>query len=154
MNFNETVEKLLEEGLSSREDLFLIDLKITPDKKIMITLDGDRGVTLKDCMDISRAVEHNLDREETDFALEVSSVGASAPLKLARQYKKNVGRTLSVRTAQGTEEGTLTELNDDTFTIKWKAREPKPMGKGKHTVEKERSYAYSEVEEAKVILKF
>lgn len=154
MSFNDTVEQLVEQGLSSREDLFLIELKITPDKKILVTLDGDHGVTLKDCIDISRAVEHNLDREEVDFALEVASAGASSSLQLPRQYKKNIGRKLSIKTEEGTEEGTLTDLNDDSFTIKWKAREPKPIGKGKHTVEKERTYSYSEVLEAKVILKF
>ena len=154
MSFNETVEKLVEQGLSSREDLFLIELKITPDNRILITLDGDRGVTLQDCMDISRAVEHNIDREETDFALEVSSVGAAAPLVMPRQYNKNIGRKIAVKTLESEEEGVLTAIEEESFTIKWKAREQKPIGKGKHTVEKEKKYLFSEVIEAKVILKF
>jgi len=154
MSFNETVEKLVEQGLSSRDDLFLIELKITPDNRILITLDGDRGVTLQDCMDISRAVEHNIDREETDFALEVSSVGAAAPLVMPRQYNKNIGRKIAVKTLESEEEGVLTAIEEESFTIKWKAREPKPIGKGKHTVEKEKKYLFSEVIEAKVILKF
>ncbi len=67
---------------------FLIDLDINASNKIMVTLDGDNGVTLQDCIDVSRAIEHNLDREEEDFSLEVASAGAASPLQQPRQYKK------------------------------------------------------------------
>ena len=93
--FKESVIQLLEEGLEERPDLFLIDFKVGEDNAIKIVIDGDNGVLVEDCMFISRAIEHNLDREEEDFSLEVLSAGVSEPLTQGRQYKKNLGRTPS-----------------------------------------------------------
>ena len=73
MTFKEKVMQLLEAGLADKPELFLIDVSISDSYKISVILDGDQGVTLQDCMDISRAVEHNLDREEHDFSLDVAS---------------------------------------------------------------------------------
>lgn len=148
------VEALLEEALAGRPDLFLIELKVSPDQSIKVTLDGDRGVNLQDCMDISRAVEHSLDREEFDFSLEVGSAGAGAPLLLPRQYGQHLGRTLEV-VHEGTKtEGTLLAADANQITLGWKAREPKPVGKGKHTVRKETVIPFTDIEQAKVVLKF
>src|SRR5690606_7139481 len=107
MTFKEKVTGLLDAALLERPSLFLIDLAISDANKITVTLDGDQGVTLQDCIDVSRAIEHNLDREEVDFSLEVASAGVSAPLKLVRQFRKNIGRDLSVKTADAAYEGTL-----------------------------------------------
>lgn len=148
------VSALLEEALAARPDLFLLELKVSPDQVIRVTLDGDRGVNLHDCMEISRAVEHSLDREEFDFSLEVGSAGASAPLLLPRQYGQHVGRTLEVVHAGGTTEGTLLAADDKQITLGWKAREPKPVGKGKHTVRKEANIPFTDIEQAKIVLKF
>ena len=82
---------------------------IANDNTIRVVLDGDEGVNLQDCMNISRAIEHNLDREEEDFSLEVTSAGAASPLELPRQYKKNIGRKLKVRTGEEELEGNLTQ---------------------------------------------
>ena len=135
--FRDSVKKLLEEGLNQREDLFLVDFDVLGDNTIKIVIDGDNGVLVEDCMFISRAIEHNLDREEQDFSLEVLSAGATSPLTNIRQYKKNIGRTLSVKTINDEDiEGKLTEVNDEKILLEWKAREPKPIGKGKVTVKK------------------
>ena len=100
--FKDTVKNLLEKGLEERNDLFLVDLSIAADNTIKIIIDGDQGVAVEDCMFISRAVEHNLDREEQDFSLEVASAGATSPLINKRQYLKNLGRTLDVKTKSDT----------------------------------------------------
>ncbi|MBL7473911.1 ribosome assembly cofactor RimP [Robertkochia sediminum] len=150
----ERVEELLEELFEERQDLFLIDLKITPDNRIFVTVDGDSGVSLNDCIEVSRKVEHNLDREETDFSLEVGSPGATEPLVHQRQYQKNVGRKLKVKLEGETIEGKLAEVSDDHIRLEWKAREPKPIGKGKVTVLKEKEVALSDILEAKVMITF
>src|SRR5690554_7210025 len=72
----EEVKQLLQDALDENPSLFLIDLKIDSSNKIQVILDGDNGVSLNDCIAVSRAIEHNLDREEEDFALEVMSAGA------------------------------------------------------------------------------
>ena len=148
------VEELLAKALEENKKLFLIDFSITPDNTIRIVLDGDEGVNLKDCIAISRAIEHNLDREEHDFSLEVTSAGAAEPIVMARQYPKNIGRKLVVKTAAENYEGDLTEATENSITLEWKEREPKPVGKGKRTVQKRKKIAISEIDEAKVKLKF
>ncbi|HUH46835.1 MAG TPA: ribosome assembly cofactor RimP [Arenibacter sp.] len=150
----EKVTALLEAALKENESLFLLDFSISPDHKIKIVLDGDQGVSLQDCMNVSRAIEHNLNREEDDFSLEVMSAGATSPLKMARQYKKNIGRILEVKIQDVELEGELTEATKDTITLEWDDREPKPLGKGKITVRKKRQIAISDIKEAKVVLKF
>lgn len=152
--FKKTVEDLLKNALEERKDLFLIDFSVSGDNAIKVVIDGDNGVLVEDCMFISRAIEHNLDREEQDFSLEVMSSGATAPLVHNRQYKKNINRTLEVRTNSEKIEGILAEATEDTITLKWKVREPKPIGKGKITVKKEANIAYKDIVEAKVMIKF
>lgn len=150
----EKVTALLEAALKENESLFLLDFSISADHKIKIVLDGDQGVSLQDCMNVSRAIEHNLDREEADFSLEVMSAGATSPLKMARQYKRNIGRILEVKIQDMEFEGELTEATEDSITLEWNSREPKPTGKGKITVRKKQQIAISDIKEAKVVLKF
>jgi ribosome maturation factor RimP len=154
MTFKEKVSGLLEEGLLEKPTLFLIDLTITESFKIIVTLDGDNGVALQDCIDISRSIDNNLDREEHDFSLEVASAGVSSPLKHIRQYKKNVGRILQVETDSVNIEAKLVEANDDFIVMEWEAREPKKIGKGKETVQKRQEIHYSEIKKAIVIIIF
>ena len=154
MTFKEKVKELLEQGLAEYPGLFLIDLNINDANKIVITLDGDNGVQLQDCINISRAIDTNLDREEVDFALEVASAGVSLPLKLVRQYKKNVGRTLKIKTANQTIEALLLEVSDENITVEWSSREPKKIGKGKETVVHNEKIAYADIQEAIVIIIF
>ncbi|MGK0495261.1 MAG: ribosome maturation factor RimP [Maribacter sp.] len=148
------VKSLLDAGLEEDDSLFLIDFIVGTDNKIKVVIDGDHGVTVTDCIKISRAIEHNLDREEEDFALEVASAGASSPLVLPRQYKKNIGRKLEVQTATATYEGSLSAVEEWYIVLEWKAREPKPIGKGKVTVQKRQEINFSEINKAKVVLKF
>ena len=154
MAFRDKISDLLEEGLKEKPSLFLVDLTITDAFKVMVTLDGDNGVNLQDCIDISRAIDSNLDREEQDYSLEVASAGVSTPLKMVRQYKKNIGRTLKVKTATETIEAKLENVTDENITLTWTAREPKKIGKGKETVEHTREIPYSDIKEAIVTIIF
>ena len=154
MTFKEQVLKLLNDALSEKQEIFLIDVTISDSYKIVVTLDGDKGVNLQDCIDISRVIENNLDREEHDFSLEVASVGVGSPLKMVRQYKKNVGRTLIVKTNEEKIEAELVEANEEHIVLSWSAREPKKIGKGKETVQKRQEIPYSEIKEAIVTINF
>lgn len=153
--FKKTVEELLDKALEERSDLFLIDFDILQDNDIRIVIDGDNGVLVEDCIFISRAIEHNLDRESRDFSLEVTSAGATSPLNHNRQYKKNIGRTIGVKAINDQKfEAELTLADDEGVTLEWKTREPKPIGKGKITVQKKVKLCYSDIIEAKVKIKF
>ncbi|MGB1042398.1 MAG: ribosome assembly cofactor RimP [Tenacibaculum sp.] len=150
----DTVKELLQEALLENESLYLIDLQFLANSKIKVIVDGDSGVPLSECVRISRKIEHNLDREEEDFSLEVTTPDISHPLVVQRQYKKNINRILKVKTITEEFEGTLTEVTDESITLFWKAREPKPIGKGKHTVEKTITLPYEDIKEAKVKIIF
>ena len=153
--FKKTVEELLDNALEERSDLFLIDFDVLQDNAIRIVIDGDNGVLVEDCIVISRAIEHNLDRESQDFSLEVTSAGATSPLHHNRQYKKNIGRTIGVKAINDQKfEAKLTLADDEGVTLEWKTREPKPIGKGKITVQKKVKLDYSDIIEAKVKIKF
>ena len=142
--------KLVDEAILENQQLFLIDLIISSDNKITVVVDGDNGVPLKECIRISRHIEHNLDRETTDFSLEVTSPGATEPLVNKRQYKKNLGRILEITTDIEKLEGTLTEVNENTVVLEWKSREPKAIGKGKITVIKKETLPFENIKQAKV----
>jgi ribosome maturation factor RimP len=149
------VAELLNEVLEENKSLFLIDLSISQDNKIKVIIDGDHGVTVEDCISVSRAIENNLDREELDFSLEIMSAGVSEGLKIPRQFQKNIGRTIKVKTVEDSSfEGELTEVNDTGVILVWKAREPKPIGKGKVTVQKTAELLFENIKEAKVLVKF
>ena len=150
----DTAKNLLDAALIERQDLFLIDFSVDTDNHIKVVIDGDNGVLVEDCMFVSRAIEHNIDREEQDFSLEVNTAGATTPLVNKRQYKKNLGRELTVKTTSEKLEGMLEKATETEITLVWKVREPKPVGKGKITVKKEAVIAYEDIVEAKVMIKF
>ncbi|MGJ8759593.1 ribosome assembly cofactor RimP [Polaribacter sp. HaHaR_3_91] len=148
------VRNLVEEALAENESLYLIDLSISENNKIQVTVDGDNGVPLSECIRISKSVDGNFDREEEDFSLEVSTPDIAHPLKVKRQYIKNINRILKVKTSEEEFEGTLVEADEDKIVLNWKAREPKPIGKGKVTVTKTATLAYKDIIEAKVKIVF
>ena len=148
------IKDLVDEALALNETLFLIDLSISVNNKIQITVDGDNGVSLSECIRISRNVDNSLDREEEDFSLEVTTPDIAHPLKDKRQYVKNINRILTVKTAEEEFEGTLTEADTNKIVLTWKVREPKPIGKGKVTVSKTATIDYKDIKEAKVKIVF
>ena len=148
------VKQLIEEAIAENPALFLVDWKISPDDKISILADGDEGLSIEEIVRISRYVENNLDREECDFSLEVSSPGVGAPLTIPRQYKKNIGRTLEATLNDRVIEGEIVEADDEGVVLWWETREPKPVGKGKITVEKEEKVNYADIKKAIIKVTF
>ena len=155
MNFNQKVQDLLSLALEQHPNIFLVDFKITTDNSIKVILDGDKEVNVKDCISISRAIEGALNRDEQDFSLEVASAGVGSPLKFPRQYHKNLGRKLEVISSDGLKfMGELTHVKEDAIELQWKQREPKPIGKGKVTVTKNKILTFDEISQTKVMIKF
>jgi len=146
--------KLVHEAIEENDALFLIDFIISENNHLKVIVDGDTGVVLSECIRISRHIEHNLDREEEDFSLEVTTPIVTDPIVKKRQYNKNINRTLIVKTERERFEGKLIEINENNITLQWKAREPKPIGKGKITVVKEQIIPFDEIKQAKVKITF
>lgn len=128
-------------------DKYLVNMKITPDNRIYVDIDGDNGINIDDCILLSRTIENTLNRDEEDFELNVSSAGADAPLKMPRQYRRHVGRNLSVETFDGnTYEGSLTQVDDETFVLQTKGT--------KKIAPQVLTFNFADVKSAKVVLKF
>ena len=146
---------LLSDSLENYPEIFLVDFNVSTDNAIKIILDSDKDINLEDCINISREIEGLLDREVVDFSLEVSSAGVGNPLKFPRQYFKNIGRKLEVILCNGAMlSGQLIKVEDRLIELQWKQREPKPIGKGKVTVTKNKIITFDEINQSKVIIKF
>lgn len=136
-------------------NVYVTGIKIGSDNHINVFLDGDEGVTIKDCVSVSRAIEGNLDRDKEDYALDVSSHGATTPLVLPRQYKKHIGRTFEIKLLDGTKtEGDLIACDENEIILEFTTRENKPVGKGKVNVTKQQIVKYDQIKESKIKLKF
>ena len=141
------IRSLVEEKIADTE-MFIVDLSVSSSNKISIELDAISGVTIDDCVAVSRHVEHELDREENDFELQVSSAGVDKPLRDKRQYTKNVGREVKVRKVSGEElKGKLVSASE-TITLEL------PANKKKKLPAREATVAWEEIAETKVIISF
>jgi ribosome maturation factor RimP len=153
MQIEKRVTELVEEKISDRPELFLVEVKMLPNNKLIIHVDGDEGITIQDCAAISRHVGFHLEEENTidkAYNLEVSSPGVGEPLKLKRQYDKNIGRDLSVKLAGGEiKEGKLLFVDDKGITIEAKVKE-----KGKKAVLVETGIDFNSITETKVLISF
>ncbi|MDP3353684.1 MAG: ribosome assembly cofactor RimP [Flavobacteriaceae bacterium] len=151
----QVVNQLVSEALSENNSLFLIDLTLHQDNRIVVQIDGEHGVPLKECVRISRYIENSLDKEVEDYALEVTTPDIADPIKDIRQYKKNLLRTLLVTLKDRNKvEGVLTQITENGILLESKVREPKPIGKGKITVIKNIEVAFENIEKAIVKIIF
>lgn len=148
----ETVLGILTEKLTET-DMFPVYVSVDGSNKIIIEVDSDSGMSIQKCIDVSRAVEHSLDREAEDFELQVTSPGIDKPLVLPRQYVKNIGRTLRTVLPNGeATEGILKTANDEEFVLQCVEIE-KIKGK-KVKKEVEFSFNYKNIKESKLVIKF
>lgn len=154
MNAEQRARELAEDKLADREDLFVVDVKMHGGGKLEILLDGDRGIGIQECAAVSRHVGFHLEEEnvlEQAYHLEVSSAGVGTPLKLQRQYPKNIGRTLQVKGTDGTEqEGILLQTDENGILLEVKTR----AEKGKKPVIQEQYLLFTAIKEAVVTISF
>ncbi len=130
-------------------DKFLVDVIIKPGNRVYVFIDGDHGVTIDDCVRINRLLESKLDRDEEDFEMIVSSAGADQPLRLPRQYVKNIGRSLHLRLNDNSEmKGKLKKVDDNGILILTDG------DRKKKTPPVELPVSFNEIKEAKVIISF
>lgn len=148
------VTKLVEEKMEGT-DMFIVELSVKPGNKIEILVDRDSGLALEDCLSVSRHVEGNLDRELEDYSLDVSSPGVGKPLKLKRQYVKNVGRTVNVKRTDGTiVEGILVSSDEEKIVVHTRTKEEVEGKKGKKWVERDEEVAFDTITETKIVISF
>lgn len=149
------IQELMDVYLAERTDLFVVDWGINAGNAIWVELESDTSTSVSDCMGMSRAVEHNLDREEEDFSLEVASPGLDKPLRNPRQFVKNIGRDLKVYPSEGSSlEGELIASTDTGFTLKTKVKERIEGRKSKQWVETDHDFTFESIDKAVVVISF
>jgi len=153
MNIEKRVTELVEEKIADMPNLFLVDVKMHSNGKLIVLIDGDNGLGIDDCVQVSRHVGFHLEEEnviETAYNLEVSSPGIDTPLTSARQYAKNIGRTLAIKMADGAKkEGKLTGITEDAILVEEKIKE-----KGKKAETVESVIPIDQITETKVLISF
>ena len=136
--------------------LFVVDLSISPSNVITVELDKMGGnVSIQDCMSVSRNVEHNLNREEEDFEIQVSSAGLDKPFRVLDQYIKNIGRPVKSVSKEGVKtEGILVEATADKIILEVERLEKIEGKKKKEKIKECLMFQMSEIKETKVVVLF
>ena len=149
----EAVQQLVEKIIAENSDIFLVAMRIKPTNNFKVFLDADSGLSIEKCIRINRAlyraIEENGWYPDGNFSLEVSSPGVDEPLKILRQYKKNIGRKLEVVLADDSkQEGKLVGVDENSIAIEY------TEGKNKKAVTHLKEIAFSEIKQATVLISF
>lgn len=149
----EKVKRLVEEKLDDK--MFLVEITVNERNNINVFVDSYDGLTIDQCVAISRHVEHSFDREEEDFELQVSSPGLSEKFKVKEQFYKYTGRLVEVTTTDDLKlEGVILEANVDGIILETTSREIPEGHKKKQLVIKQHNFKYDEIKNAKAVISF
>mgnify|MGYP006300227555 CR=1 FL=1 len=147
------IEELVKKELDEKK--FLVEVMVSPSNVIKVFIDSFDGLTIDQCVEMSRKLEQQLDRDREDFELQVSSPGLTEPFKVKEQYLKNKGRELEVVTNEGIKlEGELLEVRNEDILLKSARKERVEGHKKKQLVVKKHQIKYGDIKSAKVVVTF
>ncbi len=150
----EKIQQLADAKLAEGTD-FIVDISVKQGNKITILLDNDKGISIANCIAMSRFVESNLDREVEDFELNVMSPGLTEPFKIPRQYQKNIGRQVDVVTKEGQKlSGKLYKTDNEGIELETRTKEKTEKNKGKQLIISNISLKFNQIKETKLVLSF
>ena len=149
----QAIEELVRKIIEGNEDIFLVSVRIKPTNNFKIYLDADSGLSIDKCIRINRTLYKTIEEEawypDGNFSLEVSSPGVDEPLKMLRQYKKNIGRKLEVVLADDSKkEGKLLSVDEKSIQIEY------TEGKNKKAVTHINEIAFNDIKQATVLISF
>ncbi len=147
------IQEILDANVGETE-YFVVDVNVGKGNNILVEIDSPNGITVTDCVKVSRWIEGSFDREIEDFAIEVASPGLDKPLRVFKQYQKNIGRDLKVKTAEEEVKGELTAVSEEGITVVFTEKRKIEGKKKKEKVAVEKNVAFSDIEKAFVIVSF
>ncbi len=154
MILKETIYQLVSSYIAG-SDYYIVDVNVSSDNRISVEIDAFEGVSLDYCVELSKHIESQFDREAEDFELEVSSAGLTEPFKVLKQYEKNIDNEVEVLTKKGIKtSGILSAANDDFFTISIEKKVQPEGAKRKITVNEDISFNYNDIKYTKYIIRF
>lgn len=135
--------------------LFVVDCTCSPSNEVELLIDGDNGVTIDDCVAISRKVEEAFDRDAEDFSLTVASAGIGSELKHLRQFRKLIGKSVEVLLKNGTKFlATLDAADEQSVTLSYDERVAVEGKKRKELVHTVKTFSFDEVKYTKEYLDY
>lgn len=149
----EIIEQLTADVLTG--DFFLIQVTVKQGNNVEVIIDGDNGVSIQKCVEVSRYIEQHLDRENEDFELSVYSAGLGNPFKVYRQYVKNIGKIVDVK--QGEEKplsGTILNVDENGFDLETKVSIKDEATRKKKEVKKVVRFNFTDQPEVKNSITF
>jgi len=147
------VENVVNEWLEGKE-YFLVDVNVSADDCIVVTIDHAEGVWIEDCAELSRYIESKLDREQEDYELEVGSAGLGQPFRVLRQYEIHMGEPVETQTRDGHKyQGTLVEVNAEGFTLEVEQKVKPEGAKRAHKELVAMKFTFDEVAYTKYLIK-
>ena len=136
------------------DEQFIVEITVSVANQITVLLDSDKGITIDDCITVSRYLEDHLDREQEDFEIQVSSAGLGQPFKVLRQYKKNTGKEVEVVLSNGQRlTGRMENVSEDGFELETSTHEKVEGHKKKQLVTKTHQLSFNEIKTVKTIIK-
>ncbi len=149
-----TVSTIVEEWLQGK-DYFLVDVNVSGDNKIVVEIDHAEGVWIEDCVELSKFIESNLNRDEEDFELEVGSAGIGQPFKVLQQYQIHIGEDVEILTKAGEKlTGVLKEADEDKFVVSVQKKVRVDGAKRPKLVEEDMTFDYNEIKYTKYLISF
>ena len=150
----ELIFKLVSDYIQQKESIFLVDMKVSKSNQIEVFIDSFDGISIKNCISLSRQIESNLDRDECDFSLQVASPGLGEPFKVFQQYKKNIGRVVSVFLKDGKELlGKILNAKEKEGII-LETILSKKQGKKKTQITERQSISFDQIDKTKIVISF
>ena len=144
---------IAEKWLSTKEGYFLVDVDVTPDNRIVVEIDQAEGVWIDDCVELSRFIESELDRDVEDYELEVGSAGIGQPFKVLQQYINHIGQEVEVLPKSGAKlKGFLESANENGFVLKTTQKQKVEGSKRPKNVEVEMTFGYDDVKYVKYVI--
>ncbi|WP_421920851.1 ribosome assembly cofactor RimP [Marinifilum sp.] len=136
-------------------DLFIVELSVSASNTISVMIDSMNGVPISTCIELSRAIEKNFDREIEDFELQVASAGIGQPFQVIQQYHKNIGKDVEVLTTNGMKhKGKLITVGENEIEIEVEEKVKVEGKKKKQIVVSPYSFAFDQIKSTKDIITF
>ncbi len=148
------VTEIVNQWLEGKE-YFLVDVTVTNDNRVVVEIDHAEGVWIEDCVELSRFIEANLNRDEEDYELEVGSAGIGQPFKVLQQYINHVGKEVEVLACDGKKyRGVLARAEEESFAVTVQVKEKPEGAKRPVLVDKEYAWKYNEIKYTKYLINF
>lgn len=150
----ETITEIIGTKLES-DQAYIVDIHVTPDNRISVVIDHFNGIPINYCIEISKLIEANLNREEEDFELEVASAGIGQPFKVYKQYIKNINREVEILLLDGKKlKGVLNAADEHGFTVTCQEMMKVEGKKKKELQNKQYMFNFDGIKQVKDIVSF